>query len=263
MFPYLRNTFEGFLDYLTGGHSALPEIIETHRADPTPFYNELGLTISEFHSRFVNPWLDLNEVQQKHVAQIINIHLLREQKTTLSVVSACDYKALQWTYAQVMGLNLFEMFPHTFEEELRRNISFYDWDSIIRYFLNPRYSMPYNQCHYCGRLDHDSRGKHFGPNLKYCHLDGCPSTPNPKEHAEGCCYQKWKRIKNKIRRQLSRNKSNPQEVTAIFKAFIQEQYEKNKQITNLVRVKTIKPENARSVTDEYSFTVYSGQSSVE
>jgi hypothetical protein len=186
----------------------------------------------------------------------MNPNLMVHQDLLLSVIHTADHKALQWTFVNAYKLNLFEMFT---DEPLPLNKHEGDW--IKQEFVGPEYSLSYKQCHYCGRLDADTRRSLFGKRLQFCHVDSCTSNPNPSEHGEGCVHGPWKLKKAAFLKQYERLESKSSREKAFWE-FLEERHKANMQQTRLVTVEKARPLGWQSVLDPLRISTYEITSSI-
>lgn len=224
---------------------ALQDLIFIHpQGNMTPFKQlcaKLGLTEVQFAERFLNPWQELSTEDIQEVSKYWNwAHSPR--KSLLMQISPIDeHKALHWTFINVFELNLpgLELFLPEYEIELKKHNQGH-MDLITQMYIAPPYSLPYKQCHYCGRLEKDSRQHEFGKRqLKYCHLSHCPSDPSSSLHIQ-CCYGNWKRLKTNLQKKLKRANQDADKIKELFLEFCESRYLENLKVQSPVRFKTEK-----------------------
>lgn len=86
---------------------------------------------------------------------------------------------------------------------------------------------PQFQCHYCGKMHADDRGKSFGLKRYLCHLSECETFASSVEtHPYGCCYKEWSDLRRNFKTQLNRAGIDNKKILKCFNRFLENQYQR-------------------------------------
>lgn len=236
-YPYLREAFSGFVRETLESIQSVKSVEEALKGLDDRSYGDkrqsldslcrtLDLTKEEFAKEYFHPWEALSPEQAIEVAKYWNLAFMPAKALLMDLIPISEHRALQWTMVNVHEVQLFEVF-----QNYRMG-----YDLLSHTFLAPEHALPYKQCRYCGRLDHDPRGKAFGKRLSFCHRTGCPSDPNPTDHISGCCYKAWRRQKDNLRVRCRELSKTPEKLTAFFLRFCAKRYQQNLKISIPIRV---------------------------
>ncbi len=199
----------------------------------TPFKDllrELNLSEPEFSQRFLNPWRELSSSQLTKVLKYVNwAHRFRfGQELTLKPLS--ELNALHWTIIQVYKLNLngLTLFLHT-PDWIEHHREEPTTDVLTHLYQAEPFCLPHRQCYWCGRLDHDPRGKAFGHRgLSLCHQSQClMHSVNLPDHPNDCCYRQWNALKDSLKQTLKNQKQSEDKMTQTFLAFCEKRFQQN------------------------------------
>jgi hypothetical protein len=264
LYPYLRETLSQFLESKSKNNVLTQALMTATESYQRPLNEKtkhiierLKVSTEAFYDQYLMQWSNLSEDDLRDVVHHWNLINAPDRKMVMTLQPTNDYIARDWTFVNVVELNLFEAFeenwPNGLPDERPPNL---DW--LTNRYGGLAYAMPYKQCRYCGRVETDPRGKAFGKqDLMYCHQRHCPTADaNPAAHAVDCCYGQWSRIKRNFLKRCHRAKENPEQVKSLFLAFCQARYESNLAMAVRVQTEKVKPTDWINYDDYLSFVPY-------
>ena len=136
--------------------------------------NKLNMSVEDFLKIYCEPYEKLTEDIISDIQLVQSGFLFHFSKSKVTFKYDYEYlnmkNALEWLLVNIVDLNLFKL------------------NETAKY-----YKLPEAQCHYCGKLESDPKGKKFNGSHFLCHTIKCKSkTVNPKPHLKTkCCAGYW------------------------------------------------------------------------